>query len=42
MEKDLTELAQSSDQAAMPCCSVKLLNPGRAVLTQLYLSWFLC
>ena len=41
MEKDLTELVQSSDQSPMPCCSVKLLNPDRAILTQLYLSWFL-
>jgi len=38
MEKDLTELAQSSDQPPMPCCSVKLLNPDRAVLTQLHMS----
>lgn len=42
MEKDLTELAQSSDQPPLPCCSAKLLNPDRAVLTQLHLSWFLC
>lgn len=42
MEKDLTELAQSSDQPPLPCCSAKLLNSDRAVLTQLYLSWFLC
>lgn len=42
MEKDLTELAQSSDQPPLPCCSAKLLNPDRDVLTQLYLSWFLC